>query len=1181
MLRQLIISRSPTEIPQDIVDLWNNRRLSGKHILSEEDARQLLDDELSLHPKKYLVIDAIDEAEGCKLSIDNEIQELRHKGMCILSTDRRDPLEHSNRVYCYRCGDGPKWLYWECDQCIGYFQEKVKLCQDCYIVKGLRCLDANHKMEPPRKVNVQARASQSEMERYVAQFRDDEFNGGDTGDDDETMFGGQMTMLSALRQELESDFWDSLPAKVTSAAGGNFLYAKVFLDRLRIQPSLKGALSLVQQLDYGMLDDLEGQYDSMLSLCINTSNKVGSKVAYDHLVIVTSAFEVLTFAQLAHATAITHGDRLLGDFTGRCCRKQDVRRYTNGLLTVQDSGEAESFPVAFFHRSLSTYIERNQQKWFPDADQRIFEACLAYLGLEKFCKPFESLTQLDSAMKEYPFASYAARYWGLHAKAVPSSVKNSLLILELLNDANRLSCVMQIAWYTRSWADSNWDVSAGITPLHACAFYGFETLCRALLLFVSPTDLGDDTYNQTPLIYASRRGYVEIVELLLKAGANVNHLSMLERTPLLEAIENDHNSVFNALLIRKDTNLNLQGSGRDARTALIKAAELGRLTQLNRLLKDPRIDVNKPDNWNCTALARAVQSLNVDCISSLLKDDRTDLAVEDSSDHRKALDWTVDDLLDYDSYSDEIDTIANVLISDRRKPKASNRSVTLAIQESKPQLLTIFVHAGLDHSYADEHGRNFLHLAAIKGDYVIIKHIYDDLVVRPSFSINRLDNYKASALHAACMNLSDAHGQTIAFLLEMGADPLLKDQLGFTPIKRAESASSDLWASQIKALFEPYVKSTDFDSVDTSKPTVENFMRLADVDALEAMIKRSDDPLDPETDQYTLSTILHRAIKMPDEFSTDFLRLLLPRSKNFINATDSSGRTCVHFAVLQHSSPNLELLMNAGADLNIKDHWHQTAFQLAQAWQRYDMCVVLVKAGVQLPAAKELRPEMLYAAVEFGELKAVSGFVEAGVDIFYRDSVTRATALQRAKELFEAAAQEENDRLINEKKMDAWVNIETFRKAKYGALEVVKREEIVKYLREVQKRAIKTQDLRRRPTEDLSKLIEKMKTLDQEKILEISDLEEKEERSGSSGSLPSYEDATRNGHGRVPGKAPVRRPGGVRTPSVSPVNESSSSERSTTITIKIDNQAGIAIAVMVGFFAIVWLLLKTMTSISS
>lgn len=1110
LLRQIIISRYPVQIPQGIMDAWDKARLGGKQSLTADEARSFLHDELSTFPVKYLVLDAIDEAEGCKSSIDSEIRQLRHSKICIFSTVRRDPRNRYVQVYCCRCMDGPLDLYWLCELCIGRFQTRYEVCRSCYKDKGFRCHDVSHQMKPPLKVNAEVRTSLQDLQSYVTETVDNEFQGGDIADDD-IMFSGQMTRLSALRQELPPEFWTSLPTKVGNAADGNFLYAQLFMDRLRLQRTMDGALALERQLDHGTLDDLSGQYDDMLGLCLNKDDKDGAVVPRNHLALVAAAFDVLTFGQLSHAAAVAKVDRSLKDFTRRCNRKEDVRRDTNNLLTIDTSGQAESFPVFFFHSSLATYIDTTRSRWFPGAEQRMFDACLSYLEMDAFSKPFESPAKLGSAVKEYPFASYAACYWGFHARNAPASVENNLRILELIGDDERLSCIMQIAWHTRSRADSCWDVSGGIKPLHVCSFYGLEHLCRALLSAGSNPDSCDDTYNQTPLIYACRKGYAVIVELLLKAGSNPNHLSSLHKSPLLEAIEHGHEDVFDVLLSNRYLDVNLLGSGREARTALVKAAEDGRPTMVKKLLVCKDIDVNKPDVWNCTALSRAVQKLRVDCVGILLDDDRTDLTIKDSLGHRTALDWTAEHSSDYGSHSADIHRIATDLLVDRRKPKISTKAIENVIDAKKHGLLDILVKAALDCSYVDQCGRDFFHLAAAAGDFTAIRLVHGHFVKETSFSLDRVDSFKASALHAACRKPSIAHVDTIEFLLTEGADSSLGDQDGFSPPRRASAGSPGLWTSHIKNLFGPYVVSTELDSYGNDPPTIASAIQAADLDALKVILDKSSDPLDPETDQYTQCTILHMIIESEDLAEDEIkgsLELLLPRSKDFINATDIYDRTCAHYAVLQDSLPCLTLIVDAGVDVNLRDRWSLSLFELAQRHERHDMCVYLAKIGAQLPPREGIRPQVLHAAVECGEIQAVKQVVRAGIDTYYRDPVTSLTPLQRAEQKWQDAAQDVNNDFIKNKMTAYFVDLETFRRAKYGAPEVVKREKVIKFLQGVQKHVLRPQSQPSAP-QDLSRLVARLKTLDPKMML--SDMEKEQQQvAGASKSPPSDEDESQS-----------------------------------------------------------------------
>jgi ankyrin repeat protein len=94
-----------------------------------------------------------------------------------------------------------------------------------------------------------------------------------------------------------------------------------------------------------------------------------------------------------------------------------------------------------------------------------------------------------------------------------------------------------------------------------------------------------DSYNGTGLIRAADRGYVEIIEELLKTDIRVNHINKLGWTALLEAI--------------------ILGDGGK------------RHTELARLLVEAGADVNLPDKDGVTPLAHAKSKKFPDIIKIL------------------------------------------------------------------------------------------------------------------------------------------------------------------------------------------------------------------------------------------------------------------------------------------------------------------------------------------------------------------------------------------------------------------------------------------------------------------------------------------------------------------------------------------------------------------------------------
>lgn len=809
--------------------------------------------------------------------------------------------------------------------------------------------------------------------------------------------------------------------------------------------------------------------------------------------IVASAYEVLTFEQLSHATAIRPKDRSVSDFSGRICSKTTVRRDTQGLLTAQHTGTANTFPVSFFHRSLAAYMEEHYSKWFPEAEQSIFDACLSYLHLDVFSRPFDSRDKLETVIHEHSFASYAACYLGFHARSIVGTTENNLRILEFLNDHERLEFAMQISWHTRSFEGAHWDVPAGITPLHFCAFYGLETLCQIIITY-KPGEItaGDDSYNQTPLIYACRRKHIGVARLLLNAGSDPNHLTRKGTTPLLEAVETSYLGMIDLLLSREDIDVNLRAPGRQSRTALVLAAENGHVDVLEKLLARSDIDINKPDGAGCTALSRAVRHAHIDIVQLLLSCSATDLTLTDHLGRRSALDWTAEESVVNSGVSiEEIDSVAAVLLADRRNPKPSNEAISVAISQGRTGLLETFVKRNsLDLLYVDDHGRNFLHLAASTGNLPVVKLILKQFSRQQSFRIDSRDNHRASALHLTCRFLSkEAQTETIEFLLSEGADPSLEDGEGFSAMARAKHVSPNLWASHVRAVFETKGVAIEA-TLKNLKPTILSALHKESIAVIESELNSSSGPLDPEIDIYTGETLLWRVIEQEHPRNVRLLKIFLPRSAHFLSARCNHGRTCAHLAVLCSCSDTLQLLTDAGIDLDTRDRWGMTALQLAQSFYRYDMYVYLISKGAQMPENYEIHPALLHAAVVSGDAEPVRQLLAAGVDTRHREEASGMTALQTAETLLEDSERDVKDDLIRKWDHAILESVPRFEAEAAKSPEVIRRRQVRDLVRNSQGPDLGHWSVGRRleSQQGLGQALLALKEMDPERILTPADL---------------------------------------------------------------------------------------------
>ena len=201
---------------------------------------------------------------------------------------------------------------------------------------------------------------------------------------------------------------------------------------------------------------------------------------------------------------------------------------------------------------LSDYIQRgpvsSYHLRFGDSNDALARSCLVYL------LRYETKGHFSPALRyAFPLADYSAQFWCEHARNLergaiePSQGLKDLALRLLTKD----SAAFQ-AWI---WLQ-NVDVSSRYgpvpTPLFAASEAGILFAARAVLRR-STQDLNFHGDGDTALTTASCEGHVEIVELLLDSGADVNARGGAEctnPTALEAAAEFGHEEVTKLLLAR-------------------------------------------------------------------------------------------------------------------------------------------------------------------------------------------------------------------------------------------------------------------------------------------------------------------------------------------------------------------------------------------------------------------------------------------------------------------------------------------------------------------------------------------------------------------------------------------------------------------------------------------------------
>lgn len=163
-------------------------------------------------------------------------------------------------------------------------------------------------------------------------------------------------------------------------------------------------------------------------------------------------------------------------------------------------------------------------------------------------------------------------------------------------------------------ADSTLLDPKGRTALGIAADLGMLEMTRTILSCGIKPDLTDKPV--TPLVRASRGGHLEIVRLLLKAGAEPNRISAYgNSSALTDAIEKNHIEVVHALI---EAGANVNTPIEDECTALQHAIPTENLDLIRFLLK-AGANVNARNRWGANALHIAADNGSAEVVQLLLK----------------------------------------------------------------------------------------------------------------------------------------------------------------------------------------------------------------------------------------------------------------------------------------------------------------------------------------------------------------------------------------------------------------------------------------------------------------------------------------------------------------------------------------------------------------------------------
>jgi len=373
-------------------------------------------------------------------------------------------------------------------------------------------------------------------------------------------------------------------------------------------------------------------------------NKANREHAHRLLQCLTVATRPLRVSELAEVLAVDFGTAPGGEASKletdwRWEDQEDAILSTcSSLIAVVDEDEDasramrhshldSSRAVQFSHFSVKEFLTSPRIST-SNADVSRFHILLepAHTIMARAC--LGTLLRLDDTCgqddvgKRFPLARYAAEHWVTHTQFedVSSHFREGM---QLLFDQDKPYFSAWIRIYDIDVGPANtstfWyfsDKTSDAAPLYYAALCGFHDLVEHLINKCSQEVNAIGGFYVSPLVAALETEQFEVAELLCRHGAHVDVRGYRECTPLWNASNKGHLEIVQWLL-RHGADPNLW-DGPDGRTALYSVAKWGTLEVAQTLLQH-NADPNIQDSKGQTPLHGASKNGNGEVVRLLLE----------------------------------------------------------------------------------------------------------------------------------------------------------------------------------------------------------------------------------------------------------------------------------------------------------------------------------------------------------------------------------------------------------------------------------------------------------------------------------------------------------------------------------------------------------------------------------
>jgi hypothetical protein len=232
-------------------------------------------------------------------------------------------------------------------------------------------------------------------------------------------------------------FYDWSEKEITDNLRTRFLLAQLLMDSFRDKLTVRDVKSALQNLPQGS-DAYDVAYHAAMER-IFAQGKGSSKMAKKILAWILCANRPLSTLELLHALAVEPEDTEIDE--DNIMEAEQLLTICAGLVTIDEQSDS----VRFIHYTTQDYLQRNQQRWLPQADFEVARACTTYLSMNGLAiGPCPSREDYHSRLKKFALLSYAAENWGPHMEMLVGLgcfLESGDVVIEALAFLSNIGCL--------------------------------------------------------------------------------------------------------------------------------------------------------------------------------------------------------------------------------------------------------------------------------------------------------------------------------------------------------------------------------------------------------------------------------------------------------------------------------------------------------------------------------------------------------------------------------------------------------------------------------------------------------------------------------------------------------------------------------------------------------------------